>query len=127
MPSAELEEKADNPLGKGNHAQAALVTAIALVTSSLHRLIINEKGRYLARGWDWEGIPGTIQRAVERTKKKAPQPKKRGPKVTSDPITLWPTLYAVIAAYVAKQRKNGDIVNIHKLAVYLGMSVATRN
>ena len=136
MPSAELEEKADNPLGKGNHAQAALVTAIALVTSSLHRLIINEKGRYLARGWDWEGIPGTnkcrwlahvlfkvalstIQRAVERTKKKAPQPKKRGPKVTSDPITLWPTLYAVIAAYVAKQRKNGDIVNIHKLAVYL--------
>ena len=28
MPSAELEEKADNPLGEGNHAQAALVTAV---------------------------------------------------------------------------------------------------
>ena len=25
----------------------------------------------------------------------------------------------MIAAYVATQRKNGDIVNIHKLAVYL--------
>ena len=135
MPAAE-EEKADNPLGKGIHAQAALVTAIALVSSSLHRLIIKDKGRYIARGWDWEEIPGsnktrwlaaalfkialsTVQRAVERTKNDKKDPKKRGPKITSDPITLWPSLYKMIAAYVATQRKNGDIVNIHKLAVYL--------
>ena len=133
---AEEEAEAGNPLGKGLHAQAALVTAIALVTSSLHRLVITDKGRYLARGWDWESIPGsnksrwlahmlfkvatsTIQRAVERSKKKSITPKKRGPKINSDPISLWPSLYAVISAYVATQRKNGDIVNVHKLAVHL--------
>ena len=136
MPLAEEEAEAGNPLGKGLHAQAALVTAIALVTSSLHRLVITDKGRYLARGWDWESIPGsnksrwlahmlfkvatsTIQRAVERSKKKSITPKKRGPKINSDPISLWPSLYAVISAYVATQRKNGDIVNVHKLAVHL--------
>ena len=44
---------------------------------------------------------------------------KRGPEINSDPISLWPSLYAVISAYVATQRKNGDIVNVHKLAVHL--------
>ena len=138
MPLAAEEAAADNPgpLGTGIHAQAALVTAIALVTSSLHRLIITDKGRYLARGWDWDSIPGTnkvrwlahvlfkvarstVQRAIEKTKKKLTAPKKRGPKINSDPISLWPSLYAMISAYVATQRKNGDIVNVHKLAVHL--------
>ena len=100
---AEEEAEAGNPLGKGLHAQAALVTAIALVTSSLHRLVITDKGRYLARGWDWESIPGsnksrwlahmlfkvatsTIQRAVERSKKKLTAPKKRRGGRKSTPI-----------------------------------------
>ena len=63
-----------------------MTEAISLVQKNLHRMVVKDKGKYLGRGWDWDGIPGshkarwiahellgvatsTVQRAVGRKRK----------------------------------------------------------
>ena len=119
-----------------------MATAVSLVQENLHRMIVKDKEKYLGRGWDWGEIPGsnkarwlahellgvaesTVQRAVSRKRKLEEKkvttlkPKKRGRETESNPINAWHSLYVLIAAYVATQRKNGDVVTVHKLAVHL--------